>query len=291
MSILRFLPAITRPAKFSQSKYNFVVVRKRSRAQTVLETFFVLFAMIFLAFTMLNFTINIHTKSIATYAAFMAGRSYQVYGNRAGADQIQEHGSQTLLDDQQVIPVLRVAEDIFTCGLPWVRVPEGDLENSSVLNFQDQDSQAALFRSCAEGKRKYESTNINRRLTVFRFDNSVSVTQAQASGRLLEEVQGAFAEPNREALRFAILKLQYKQPLVLNILGVYDRYNARYVENGQVQIEENVTDRFRNSFWHDVHVPLLLNPGLDSGVEIADQGAFGQGNNDDRDEEAQDETP
>ena len=259
------------------TRLNFI--RKTSfRGQTALETFFVFSALIFAAFAMLNLNTNLFTKNIATYAAFMGARSYQVYGDhRSILAELPEElipkevtpdgGVQNLLENENALSIVRTAEDIFTCALPWYGVPDGDADGE--LFALEQDNSA--FARCREGQRKYERTNINRRISMFRFDRETSPQLAQANdGALLERVADSFAEEGREPIRYAILKLQYKNRLLFNVLNAFDGPAPTRV-NGEIVVR-NVNDNFRQRQWHSVHVPVLLNAGLHSGVRLAEPG-------------------
>lgn len=247
--------------------------RSRSRGQTALETFFVFTSLIFFAFIMLNVNTTFFTHNIATYASFMAARSYQVYGNHTGAELFEEQlteDTQALLESEgDTLTVIRVAEDIMTCGLPWLGVPEEDKLGADPSN---QDLERDPYAGCMEGKRRYRETNIRRQLAVFRFDSETSAELAAANnGSLLEEVQGGFRETERKAAQFAILKLSYKNFLPFNYFGFLNRETTTTDENGK-SIRVIQDDNYRARFWHSVHMPLLLNPGLESGVELAQEG-------------------
>lgn len=256
------------------------LIKKTSRGQTVLETFFVFSSLLFVGFVMMNLNVTMYTKNVASYAAFMAARSYQVYGDhqdllsRASSEALEVYpkeigadgNEQNLLEDERALTIIRTAEDIMTCALPWVSVSDEDKLSE---RDQGQDDEADPL-GCLEGKRKYEDTNINRQLTIFRFDSSSSPDLAQAdTGSLLEKVESGYREANRDPLRYAILKLQYKNKLLFNIMGAFDRQATLPDGSGGV-ITTRVNDSYRNRIWHAVHVPLLLNPGAHSGVEIAE---------------------
>ena|GEM_PF-4486171 len=246
---------------------------KKSRGQTALETFFVFTGVIFMSFAMFNLSVAMYTKFVATYAAFMAGRSYQVYGDQTGRSLFKETGDKSLLADQQTLTIIRTAEDIFTCALPWAQVPQSDSLSASNVNGPNKK---LPFASCQEGKRKYQTTNINKSITMFRFDNKLSATSTNQSGQqLLEGVSEGFHETDRQPLRFAILKLQYKNPLLFNVFGVFNG-PATISNKGQITVVDS-NDASRLQIWHSVFVPVLLNPGLESGVKVV-QG--NQGNSD-----------
>lgn len=213
--------------------------------------------MLFIAFALLNVPMALHTKFVATYAAFMAGRSYQVYGNHEGLSrfsELTEEGDETpLLEDVPTLAAIRVAEDIFTCSLPWVSVPSDDVENVN------EDELVGITRSCFEGHRNYESFNINEEIEFESFDRSGG---GGATGELIESVESGFREgqigghlEERAPLRFAIMRLRYRNPMI--------------IARGFFRDE----DRFGPERWARVHVPILLNPGLESGVVEAPSGA------------------
>ena len=246
----------------------FFVTKRKSQGQVALETFFVFGAMIFLALTMINFGVMMHTKSIATYAAFMAARSYQVYGDKKGAAFFKEgNEAGRLLEGEKTLPIIRTAEDILTCGLPWLSAPRDDLENAQSLDPQKQKED--MYAGCAEGKRQYKETNINKNITIFRFDKSASLQSLRSQGvSLLEAVPNAYHEAEREPLRYSILKLQYKNQLLYNLMSVFDGA-ATIIEDDKSQTI-TARDDERAKRWHAVYVPLLLNPGLNSGLQIVD---------------------
>ncbi len=222
------------------------------RGQTAIETAFVLTMILFVTFMIVNYAIVVHTKMVATYAAFMAGRSYQVFGDQQGAahfGEIAAEGkSQQLIEDLgKTVTAFRVAEDIFTCGLPWVQVPEGDAETQLTPEQQRENR----FGRCLEGKRKYEKTNIGKALTFapFKQDDSSSLSRDQK----LDDVAGSFTESGRAPLRYGILSLKYRVPLMFNPMGVFS-------ESGES--EPLVRD--------EVFVPVLLNPGLSDGLKKAE---------------------
>lgn len=233
-------------------------LRNPERAQTALETAFVFTSIIFLAFATINLGVYMHTRTVATYAAFMAARSYQVYGDHTGKDAFKErtnNGDLGLLSSEKTLTVIRTAEDIFTCALPWVRPPAGDL--LSAAPTQDQERAA-----CMEGERKYEATNINKSITFLKYeDNALSNFANRAQ---LEALTGGFKEKDREPMRYAIMRLQFKNRLLLNPYNVFD--GKQPTTEGGITVEKQVDDRERARRWHKVYVPVLLNPGLESGV-------------------------
>ncbi len=246
------------------------------RAQTALETAFVFTAIIFLAFTVMNLGVFMHTRAVATYAGFMAARSYQVYGDHTGREAFKEQmqsGTQNLYDDMKTLSVIRTAEDIFTCALPWVSPPKDDLIGSAPL-FDPSGK-----GGCMEGERKYESTNINKQIGFLKFDDDQNTNFAQRAQ--LETLTKGFKEPNREPMRFAILRLQYKNRLLINPYNVFDDKITTTNEQG-VKMERFVDDKERAKRWHKIYVPVLLNPGLESGVKDTPEDQA----NDDRDEDA-----
>lgn len=239
--------------------------RNPERAQTALETAFVFTAIIFLTFAMMNLSVQIHTRFVATYAAFMAARSYQVYGDHTGRQGFKEqaNGLQTaLLDELNTLAVIRTAEDIFTCALPWVSPPEGDVAGSGPAF--DPDGKAG----CMEGQRRYEKTNINKQIAFFVYRDDQS--NPFGSAAKLEALTPGFKEQNREPLRFGIMRLQYKNRMIINPYGVFDG-EVEEEERG-VLVKKTMNEAERNKRWHRVFVPALLNPGLESGlVDVSPQ--------------------
>ncbi len=237
------------------------------RAQTALETAFVFTSIIFLAFTVMNLGVYMHTRSVATYAAFMAARSYQVYGDQTGKDFFEERsesGSSKKLfeDDADTYTIIRTAEDIFTCALPWVKPPQSDVLGSAPANDD--------FRAgCMEGERKYENTNINKAITFLKFEQDTSASNF-ADRAQLENLTGGFAEKGRDPMRFAIMKLQFKNKLIINPYNVFDGEAPSTSEQGATVVKY-VDDKERARRWHKVFVPVVLNPGLESGVVEAPQ--------------------
>lgn len=235
------------------------------RAQTALETAFVFTSIIFLAFTVMNLGVFMHTRAVATYAGFMAARSYQVYGDQTGREAFKEEmqsGTQNLFDDMKTLSVIRTAEDIFTCALPWVMPPKDDLVGSAPLGGGSEKA------GCMEGERKYESTNINKQIGFLKFDDDQNSNFAQRAQ--LETLTKGYKEINREPMRFAILRLQFKNRLLINPYNVFDGTNTTTNDAG-VKVVRYVDDKVRNKKWHKIYVPVLLNPGLESGVNEAPQ--------------------
>jgi len=239
--------------------------RNPERAQTALETAFVFTSIIFLAFTVMNLGVFMHTRAVATYAGFMAARSYQVYGDHTGREAFKEQmqsGTQNLYDDMKTLSVIRTAEDIFTCALPWVNPPKDDLIGTAPIN--DTTGKAG----CMEGERKYQSTNINKQIGFLKFDEDPNTNFAQRAQ--LETLTKGYKENNREPMRFAILRLQYKNRLIINPYNVFDGPTTTTNEAG-IKVEKYVNDKERAKKWHKIYVPVLLNPGLESGVKDAPQ--------------------
>lgn len=230
--------------------------QSRDKGQVALETAFVFSTLIFLTFAIMNIGILFHTKMIATYAAFMAGRSYQVFGDQTGASYFEEMKSKsislgggaksnTLLGDTgKTVTAFRVAEDIFTCSLPWMTVPQGD-GTASTGGGRDFASR------CQEGKRKYENTNIGRVISFAPFEKDASSMVKKATQ--LNEVTGGFSEKNRKPLRYGIMSIKYRMPILFNPYGAFGA-------NGEEPIIRD-----------EVFVPVLLNPGLSEGLKEADK--------------------
>ena len=228
------------------------------KGQTALEAAFVLTTILFITFAIVNYAMVVHTKMVATYAAFMAGRSYQIYGDQTNANMFQEVSAKTnllggatgknegqLLGDMgKTVTAFRVAEDIFTCGLPWVTVPEGDAESG--VNPVDQKD--TRFSRCLEGKRKYEKSNIGRAITFAPFKKEQG--DLLSGKQRLDEVSGSLSEPGRAPLRYGIMSIKYRVPLMFNPMGVFTQSGEK---------EPLVQD--------EVFVPILLNPGLSDGLK------------------------
>ncbi|MBN8553814.1 MAG: pilus assembly protein [Deltaproteobacteria bacterium] len=232
------------------------LVRKNIGGQVALETAFVFTFIIFLTFSIINFGFLFHTKNVATYAAFMAARSYQVLGDQTSSGSQQApygNGANYYLKDLKTLAAMQTAEDIFTCALPWMSVPDGD--SDTVINNSDLEK-IPLIR-CMEGKRKYEQLNIgvgsaNSRsldFASFKADESGSAFEPPK----LDLVAGAFGENARETMRYGILHLRYRTPILFNPFNVLKM--------------DNPDQLVRN----DVYVPVLLNPGLQSGLKARDK--------------------
>lgn len=241
-----------------------ILLQTKNKAQTVLETLFVLTSMIFVTFMTMNVAVSIHTKNIATYAAFMGARSYQVYATHVGADQFQEipaesesfigeKGDGTLLSDlTKTASAHRVAEDIFTCALPWMTVPKEDQTGSTV------DVPKTPEERCMEGKRKYEVTNVAKP-TIRPF----SLKDDFQDKTKLTVVPDGFSEEGREKLRFGIFILAYRKDIPFNIMGLFKNKDGE--DSTALQANDESDDSIQS-----VYVPVLLNPGLDPGLKEAD---------------------
>lgn len=261
----KFKPLSDRLAAFfSRSSSIRRLHKSSSRGQTVLETLFVFGSILFLTFAMMNLSVAMHTKFVATYAAFMAGRSYQVYGDQTGADLFEEHDSSggKLLSDLPTLSVVRTAEDIMTCALPWLSVPKGD-------ELPGGGRPIGVGKRCLEGQRKYESTNIDRQIAFLRFDGEEN--SFGASEDRLEKVDDAYHEEGRPPLRYAIMRLRYKSPIFTNLFNLFDGVATVAAEGGGLE-ERFVDEAYRRRVWHRVYVPVLLNPGLSAGVQDAPAG-------------------
>ncbi|MGA0164671.1 MAG: hypothetical protein ACO3LE_10590, partial [Bdellovibrionota bacterium] len=204
-----------------------------------------------------------HTKFVATYAAFMAARSYQVYGNQSGSGVYQEFSQSDpdgvdLLSGEQTWTIIRTAEDIFTCALPWMSVPEGD-----ELAAFDEALQSKGVRPCLEGKRKYEKTNIDKKIVFYRFENESS----NQGDQLLDPVPGAYIEPGREPLRFSIMRMRYRNPMLTGLMEFFGGLMNPARRAGNEAVDEDMQNIYDGRLWFNVHVPALLNPSLNSGVE------------------------
>jgi len=140
-----------------------------------------------------------------------------------------------------------VAEDIFTCALPWMEVPEGDGNLFTSGNLSERTS----AERCKEGDRRYDVLNVGKNIRFATFEEEEGGGFGGAAE--LEIVSSAFAEPGRVPLRFGIMNLRYRTPIVFDPLGVF-------------------TENFEDNLVRDeVFVPVLLNPGLLSGI-TRDQG-------------------
>jgi hypothetical protein len=220
------------------------------RGQTVVETFFVFTMIIFLTFTIVNLAILLHTKNIATYAAFMAGRSYQVLGSQENADsflEVTKNGpNQKFLATEKTLGAIRVAEDIFTCALPWMAVPEGEIDQKPT-EFELEKNPGLR---CGEGIRKYKKLNVGsgkedqKSLDFLPFKSDALTAFGKPK---LPEVKGGFAEAGREPLRYGILQMRYQTPLLYNFMNVFGAAGTKARDK--------------------VFVPILLNPGLATGLQ------------------------
>ncbi len=240
-------------------------LRRTDKGQTALETAFVLGGLLFLTFAFVNLAILLHTKNIATYAAFMSARSFQVLGDQTGQEAFKEKGQggqQTgFLSDlgENVVAAYRVAEDVYTCALPWMSVPKGD---EKVQFKPDPNKPILAHERCLEGKRKYQSTNVAKALNFQPFKKDDGTGSEEKS---LDEVPGSFVErtgsatllnPNagrRDPLRYGILVLKFRTPLLFNPGNIL-RING---EDAMVRDE--------------VYVPVLLNQGLSAVLKKKDE--------------------
>ena len=216
--------------------------QKSNRGQTALETAFVFSMLLFMTFSVVNFAILFHTKNIATYAAFMAARSYQVMGDMTGNDNMEEllHDGKTqrFLEKEKTVTALRVAEDIFTCALPWMTVPPSDAEGQ----IDPEEARRNFSSRCQEGNRKYETLNVGKTPRFLPF-NEGSLSDKDP----LEKVIGGFSEAGREPLRYGILNIKYRTPILFDLGGMFAGDSDGLVRS-------------------EVYVPVLLNPGLNTGI-------------------------
>lgn len=232
----------------------------RRRGQVALETAFMFSMMILMTFAIVNLGIFLHTKFLASYAAFMAGRSFQVLGDGTGSEFYKEalekgggffasEAEQRLMqeiEDSKYPAFIRVAEDIFTCSLPWMSAPKEDrLEQQGNLSGTGT---VGIEERCASGKRKYETLNIGE-ISFAPFDPSESNNKfgTGKSDQGLEKVMGGFAEQGREPLRYGILRLPFRTPIMFDPLK---QFTSDYHQG-------------------TVYVPVLLNPGLKIQLEEA----------------------
>ncbi len=220
--------------------------KRIARGQAVVETAVAFTMLIFLTFSIVNLGVLLHTKMIASYAAFMAARSFQVLGDETSASQfIETHDDR----NQELKPFLdemrnskypaffRVAEDIFTCSLPWMTAPEDDVEEKLDLSEPDK---VTLDKRCAAGARKYDTLNIGLpSFAPFNPEADLNIDESNPNTGL-EVVEGAFAEQGRAPLRYGVLKVAYRTPIVFDLMNFFGG-----------QLHEN-----------QVYVPVLLNPGL-----------------------------
>lgn len=229
-------------------KYEHLKRKISIRGQTAIETAFAFSAILFLTFSLINLGVLLHTKNIATYAAFMSGRAYQVLGSQENSESFLEitkaGGAQKFLANEKNLGAIRVAEDIFTCALPWISLPEGELDTTPTA-FELEKSPTAR---CGEGKRKYRKLNVG---TGKAEEKSLDFMPFKIDGSSLgkpklEEVKGGFTEQGRSPLRYGILKLKYQTPVLYNLGNLFG--------------SEGLVAR------DYVYVPILLNPGLASGL-------------------------
>lgn len=257
-----------------------LILKKRKRGQTAIETAFVFSSIIFLTFTLSNLGILIHTRNIATYAAFMSARSYQVFGDQSYKQDASGFGNvepyfeigpngqvQPLLGDLKIAAALRVAEDLYTCSLPWMTVPAGDREG--VMKPPEPGKPHPPEDRCMEGKRKYEKLNVGKNLDFLTFkDPSGSPNNTQTN---LELVEGGYRERGtnrltkedefRDPLRYGILRLRYRTPLLFNPMGSFASEDGNKLF-GIFEVNGN------GEFVSDaVYVPALINPGLSTGLQ------------------------
>ena len=180
---------------------------------------------------------------IASYAAFMTGRSFQVLGDGTASGIFREMkdengGSQSLFEEgaKSKNPMfLRAAEDIFTCALPWMKVPEGD----GLQDLQAADpTKKTIEERCMAGKRKYEKLNIGA-IKFIPWEKEKGTSEQAGNNSGLQTVAGGFAEKGREPLRYGIIRLPFRMPIPFKIGGDFGEYAQG-----------------------EVFVPVLLNPGL-----------------------------
>ena len=241
---------------------------KNGRGQTALETLFVFTTLIVLAFAIVNLAVLLHTRTIASYAAFMAARSYQVLGDQTGAGFFHEGEDGELLGDLKQVAAIQTADDIFTCAIPWMSVPDGDGNNQ---NFQFDQKQIGYNERCQSGKRKYEKLNIYDKLEFFPFDDSGG-GGLNMNAEKLEEVKDGFAEKDRSPLRYGILKMSYKTRVLFNFFNILPAENDDEDPNAgdlrQAVALSSMPGLDSNGFvYQTVYVPVLLNPGLESGLK------------------------
>ncbi len=242
-----------------------------TKGQTVLETSFVFSGMIFMTFAVMNLAIVFHTKMIATYAAFMAGRSFQVLGDQTGTaffkESLDENGSNPQeflaeMKNAKNMGFIRVAEDIYTCALPWMRVPKEDELNP--IQIKNPEEGPTAQERCLSGNRKYEKLNIGEMsFKPWNEEQERAVDSGDSSG--LIPVKGGFAEERqldpsgqdevlganaRDPLRYGILELPFRTPVLFGF-GLTD-------------------SRDQPIFQSRVTVPVLLNPGLQIKLEKGD---------------------
>lgn len=228
---------------------------RRAKGQTVIETAFVLSLLIFMTFALLSLGTLMHTRMIATYATFMAARSFQVLGDGTGADFFietltgEEGDYQRFMQEMEESKnpaFVRVAEDIFTCGLPWMSAPRDDVLERQSANEQER----TIEERCMSAKRKYDTLNIGD-MAFIPFDPSqddLKEKNGEVTG--METVLAGYAEKGREPLRFGVLKLPYRTPIV------FDFFN---LTGGKLSQGE-------------IFVPVLLNPGLRIKLQKAKEG-------------------
>jgi len=249
------------------------------RGQTTVETAGVLSGVIFMTFAIMNLGIVFHTKMIATYAAFMAGRSFQVLGDQAGAsffmEALDDNGGRTQeflaeYKDAKNKAFVRVAEDIYTCALPWMTVPRADETES--MRMQNPQEGPTTEERCRSGKRKYETLNIGQiAFKAWNEEQERAIDRGDSSGMIL--VKGGFAEGRRwdaereeesltdqarNPLSYGILELPFRTPIL---------FGFGYSVDGKTPL-----------FQSQVSVPVLLNPGLAITLEKddSDRDAFEQ---------------
>jgi hypothetical protein len=227
----------------------------RLQGQIAVETAFVFTFIIFLAFSIINFGFLFHTKNVATYAAFMAARSYQVFGDQTSSFRDGNpygDGAIYYLKDLKTLAAMQAGEDIFTCALPWINPPDGETQNA----ISDADQAKIPLARCAEWKRKYEKLNIGVGNSDKRSLDFASFKQDSAQSGFeppkLDSIVGGFSEDGRNPLRYGILHLRYRTPVLFN------PFNIMKMADPDTLLRD------------DVYVPVLLNPGLESGLKARD---------------------
>lgn len=234
--------------------------RQDARGQTTIETALVFSSLLFLVFAIMNMSILLHTKLIASYANFMAARSFQVLGDQTAreifveATDLQGETTQEFLaetKDSKHIAFIRAAEDIFTCALPWMTVPEDDRLGGTAPK---DPNKITPDERCQAGRRKYEKLNIgDMSFAAWDPENAKAAAFAGGSGLEKLEPQG-FSEPGRGKMQYGVLKLPYRTPIIFNLGGLFG-------------------DGFHSNA---VFVPVVLNPGLDVKLQEASGDAEGE---------------
>lgn len=222
--------------------------RGACRGQTILEMALILGSVLFFSFLTIQFTMIWQSRLVARYAAFMTARSLQVWG---GGGQIKWTPAEVYGggSNTKAFPFRKVFEDIYTCGVPWARVPPDDLKNRA-------ETDDYIVHCGATGERKYEQTNLYEARAKRYDDKDPQGVGMHRVGNSFFEMINFCSGPQCAStsdlpLRFGVLEVTYKVPLLFGIVpGVAKK------------TEELTKGVVAGGLIDGVAAPLLLNPGL-----------------------------